>query len=233
MVTGVSLKGADAALVLLQKRGENYHPIALSIRGNYDRLGSIDGIEEDDNTEAILAFFLAKLTAGEFVVDKEYFEICECYPIEDIEDLLHCFERTMNDHHEAALLGGSPVVFALISSSIWNGIARAVKPSRDPAETLLSKLFKDSPQTTEMYAEKLTDVASHLHELTAVNDLLSKRGIAWRPATDVCQHYTEEIREYLTEAKTKFHDSAVVLKALADYESEVRHLLGEDEEEEE
>src|SRR6516162_5759426 len=131
MVTGVSLKGADAALVLLQKRGENYHPIALAIRGNYDRLGSIDGIEEDDNTEAILAFFLAKLKTGEFVVDKEYFEICECYPIEDIEDLLHCFERTMNDHHEAALLGGSPVVFALISSSIWNGIARAVKPSRD------------------------------------------------------------------------------------------------------
>ena len=83
MVSGVSLKGADAALVLLQQAGEAYRPIALAIVGNYNRLGSIDGIEEDANTKLVLEYFLGKLRSGAFAVDVDYFQGLDCYPIED------------------------------------------------------------------------------------------------------------------------------------------------------
>jgi hypothetical protein len=66
MVTGVSLKGADAALVLLHQSFDNYVPLALAVKGNYNRFGSIDGIEEDANTQSILQFFQESLRSGAF-----------------------------------------------------------------------------------------------------------------------------------------------------------------------
>ena len=47
MLTGVSLHAIRATVVLVQRPGAAYRPIALGISGQYDRLGSIDGIEED------------------------------------------------------------------------------------------------------------------------------------------------------------------------------------------
>src|SRR6478672_9094143 len=114
IVSGVSLKGADAALVLLQQTDDAHHPVALAITGNYNRLGSIDGIDEDANTQLVFAYFKRKLASGEFVVDADYLRGHEFYPIEDVERLLGCFERNMNANGSAAVLGGQPVVFALI-----------------------------------------------------------------------------------------------------------------------
>src|SRR5262245_36531671 len=97
MATGVSLKGADAALVLLQQAAGQYAPVALAIKGNYDRLGSIDGIEEDANTRLVLRFFLGGLQSGAFRVEEDSLTADECFPIRTVEDLLHGFERNMND----------------------------------------------------------------------------------------------------------------------------------------
>ena len=72
MISGVSLKGADAVLVPLQRPHGDYVPIALAVKGNYNRLGSIDGIEEDANTRLVLGFFQAGLRTGAFAVDEEY-----------------------------------------------------------------------------------------------------------------------------------------------------------------
>ena len=109
MVSGVSLKGANASLVLLEQTGEVYRPIALAITGNYNRLGSIDGIKEDANTKLVLRYFLGKLRSSEFAVDADYFRGHGCYPIKNIEQLLACFERNINDFPNAAVLNGRPV----------------------------------------------------------------------------------------------------------------------------
>src|SRR5258708_5960905 len=120
MLTGVSLKGADAALVPLRATGSAFVPLALAIKGNYNRLGSIDGIEEDANTELILRFFLDKLQTGEFVVEGEYLRAHNCYPIRTIEDLLQGFERNINDSASASVLSGQPIVFALVCRTVWD-----------------------------------------------------------------------------------------------------------------
>ena len=106
MITGVSLKGADAVLVTLQRPCGDYFPIALAIKGNDNRLGSIDGIEEDTNSRLVLEFFQAELQTGEFVVDEEYSRARRYYPISTIETLLQAFERNINDNPRAALLVG-------------------------------------------------------------------------------------------------------------------------------
>lgn len=46
-VTGISLRGIDAVLVGLRPVGDRYRPLTLGIAGKYNRLGSIDRIEED------------------------------------------------------------------------------------------------------------------------------------------------------------------------------------------
>jgi len=107
MVTGVSLKGAGAALVLLHQSSDQYVPMALAVKGNYNRLGSIDGIDEDANTQSALRFFQEGLRSDAFIVDEEYLRGHGCFPIQTIEDLLQGFERNMNDGERIAVLNGT------------------------------------------------------------------------------------------------------------------------------
>src|SRR5262245_57016161 len=96
MVTGVSLKGIGAVLVGLQPVGRGYRPITLGIAGNYNRYGSIDGIEEDLGTELVLAYFADRVRDGAFVLDPSYVDDYG-KPPHDIECLLAYFERNLSD----------------------------------------------------------------------------------------------------------------------------------------
>lgn len=228
MATGVSLKGADAALVLLQQEGDAYHPIALAIKGNYNRLGAIDNIEEDANTALVLKFFREKLRAGDFVIDEDYFRSGDNYPIKELDQLLWGFERNINDNPNAALLNGRPVVFALLCRVVWDALARKVPPAKGPASAWFRQLFEGVPAAEAIYHGSLTKVSKHLREMSAVSAFLAGRGIAWTPPEDPGQDYPEEMRQYLAEARRAFSDSAVVLDALKDYETEVGDLLTDD-----
>jgi hypothetical protein len=228
MATGVSLKGADAALVLLQQAGVDYHPIALAIKGNYKRQGSIDDIKEDANTKLVLKYFRERLTDGAFVVDADYFRTQGCYPIKNIERLLACFERNINDHSSAAVLKGQRVVFALICWAVWDALARSSPPVPGTASTWFRQLFGDVAVAEEIYHGSLTKVSKHLRELSAVSNFLADRELAWKPADNTGQDYPPEMRQYLAEARRTFSDSAVVREGLKDYEREVSDLLKDD-----
>lgn len=224
MITGVSLKGSGAALVLLQQHQEVYHPIALAITGQYDRLGSIDMIDEDENTALILRHFLDQLATKTFVVDEESLRIDEAFPIETIEQLLRGFERNINDGPGYAALNGQPVVFALVAATIWNAIAGVAQtPTNDRAT--FREQFDDASVAAQIYGERLEKVSGQLHEFAAVNAFLAARKIPWAPATEPGQHYSDDMREYLAEARAAFSDSAVVRSGLKAYENEVADLL--------
>jgi hypothetical protein len=227
MITGVSLKGAHAALVLLQQAGEVYHPIALAAQGAYNRLGSIDGIQEDANTALILKYFLERGQRGEFVVDQDYLRACHCFPIENMERLLAAFERNINDNPEAAVLNGRPVVFALIALAVWGAIASSAPPPSGPTSTVFQRLFKGVPAAEGIYRGNVAKVTGHLQELASVHGFLAGRGLTWRPAEDPSQHYRDDMRAYLEAARQAFRDSPAALQGLKDYETEVAELLAE------
>ncbi len=228
MVTGVSLKGAGAALILLQQAGDSHHPIALAIKGNYNRLGSIDGIRQDVNTVLILKYFRRKLKEGSFVVDADYFRDHGCYPISGIERLLTCFERNINDYFNAAVLEGRPVVFALICRAVWHAIARAGPEMRETSSARFRRLFADVTAAEEIYWRSEARVSKQLKEMSAVSHFLAERGMSWRPADHPGQHYPEDMRQYLAEARHTFSGAAVILDGLRAYEREVRDLLKDD-----
>ncbi len=225
MVTGVSLKGANATAVLLQKMAR-YHPIALPITGNYDRFGSIDGVDEDDNTQLILKFFLDKLAIGEFVIDEPYWSK-DRYPISHIEDLLWGFERNTHDNQQTAVLNGKPVVFALICERVWSAIVGSETTKREPDSTRFDRVFKDVPVAEEIYRGNLEKVSDQLRELAAVSAFLNRLRIAWTPTKAGGQDFAEEIREYLTSARKQFRGSPAVLEGLDNYEREIADLFEE------
>jgi hypothetical protein len=227
MATGVSLKGADAALVLLQHEADPYAPIALAIKGNYDRLGSIDGIEEDANTRLVLRFFLEALQEGAFRVDQESLAADGCFPIRTIEHLLRGFERNMNDGPGYAALHGQPVVFTLLARAVWDTIAQAAPPPVEPVSAAFRRLFGPSPVGTRIYAGSLGEVSGHLGELAAVDSFLRSQGLPWQATEGGGQDYPEEMQQYLGEARRAFADSPIILAALRHYADEVGELLEE------
>jgi hypothetical protein len=222
MVTGVSLKGADTALVLLESVGASLAPMALAITGNYNRLGAIDGIDEDANTELVLAYFQGKLQSGELVIDEA--EAPE--GIGDIEVLIQLAERCVTEPgSNTILLNDKPVVYALICRAVWNSIARAHSPGSTADGTLLQELFRDGSPGREMYRGQLREVSQPLKKLSAVSRFLAGRGIPWTMSEDPEQHYEDEMREYLDQARQTFHDAPEVLRGLAAYAEEVGDLL--------
>jgi hypothetical protein len=225
MVTGVSLKGAGAALVLLQETGAGHHPLALPVQGVYNRLGAIDRVEEDANAALILRYFLDKLQRGQFVVDAEYLRPHNAFPIENIAQLFAAFERNINDNSRAAVLNGRPVVFALIARAVWGAVASAAPPPSAPASTVFQRLFKGVPAAEGIYRGNVAKVTRPLQELSGVHQFLAGRGLTWRPAEGASQHSPEEMRAYLDAARQAFRDAPAALQGLKQYEAEVGELL--------
>jgi hypothetical protein len=234
MITGVSLKGVDAVLVPLQQLGTSFLPICFAIKGNYNRLGSIDGIEEDANTNLVLDYFLDKFQAGEFVIDLDYLSYPDYYPILTVENLLNCFERNLNDGPEMATLNGREILFALICRPVWDALVQLEPFLRQSFGDVFRQqffaevfghLFADIEVTEAIYGGRVDSISSHLCELSAVSNFLVSQGVAWKPSPSSGQDYSDDMREYLEEAKRTFGNSTVILNALKEYELEVSDLL--------
>jgi hypothetical protein len=120
-------------------------------------------------------------------------------------------------------LNGQSVVFALISATVWRTIARADSPHQDAAT--FRRPFGAIPVPLQIYDGHLKDVSRQLGEFAAVSGFLATRGLLWTPPTDWGQHYPDDMREYLAEARATFHDSQLILQALKQYEREVPDLL--------
>ena len=162
MVTGVSLKGADAVLVLLEGADSTFLPAALGIKGNYNRGGGIDLIEEDENVSLVEAYFRQKLRSGEFVV-KDYYLGGESYSEKySAEWFLWVLERNINDDPEAAVLYGQPLVFALVCKAVWNSIARSAAPLDDSDEEVFRRLFDGRSVPSDIYGGTISAVRPQL-----------------------------------------------------------------------
>lgn len=225
-VSGISLRGADAVLVVLEPDGDQYRPVTLGVTGCYDRLGSIDNIKEDLNTALVTTYFRDRATAGDFVLNAQY---AHDYgnPPRDIESLLGYFERNVSDSSErypAATLFGRRLFSALVALPVWTALASAFAPDSRNPERWFKEVFRGSPAAEEMYQGHVPELTSHIGELFAVNSFLEARALAWS-LPDGMQHYGAEMRQYLNEAQSAFHDVPAVLAALAQYAEEVDDLL--------
>lgn len=224
-LTGVSLNGADTVLVpLLEGAGGKLEPLALALKGNYNRLGAIDGIHDDPANALLVEFFVSRLKTGGFAVDQEYLQGYGHYPVDNLDALVGALERNVTDYPKAAMLNGKSVKYALFSQIIWRVVAQ-----RSPARAAtLEEVLPGSPMI-HIYAGHLDELTAQVAELASMKALMHARGIPWTSPEDPSQHYAEEMNGYIVAARSKFADSPMVLEGLLIYEHEVGEQLREEE----
>jgi hypothetical protein len=224
MATGVSLKGSDAALVLLDEVDGRHVPIALAITGCYNRLGAIDMINEDANTDLVLAWFLDRMKAGALVIDESELRGEGSESI-DIEALLGLIERNVTMGEDTFVLDGRRLGYALIALPIWEAIVRTSSASEETSEQLFERLFGGRAIPAAIYKDNLGQVADGLRELAAVDDFLGGAGLPWRPPEDPEQHYTDDMREHLEGARQVWAHCPALLGGIDAYAQQVGDLL--------
>jgi hypothetical protein len=230
-LTGVSLKASDAVFLPLHNINGEYKPLTLGIKGCYDRLGTIDGIKKDKNTDSILKFFQQAHDTGALAFNKLTLKGLDCYPIKDIEDLLRCFERHIADAPKPAELDGVPIQYALIEKQTWEFLVERSTLAEKGPETMWESLFPGASVARQIYKKKESEVLPQLRELYRVSLEMKAHGIEWEPVDELGQHFSEEMTEFLKEAKTRFKDAPLFLGALAAYEDEVSEFLADEEDE--
>ncbi|MFE3441904.1 hypothetical protein ACFXNW_02615 [Nocardia sp. NPDC059180] len=251
MITGVSLMPVDATLVVLRRVGGNYLPITLGVAGTYDRIGGIDGVHEDLNTELVLRYFLDRSGDGRFFAKDQTstFEGDALTADSDIEDLIRLIERTHvaidDENHDghtysaSTVLDGDMVAFALIAQPVWDAIADAAPVVDRPLDREFEGLFGRESAAAEIYEGRLPELSTALRQLAAVGDVVESHGLCWAPApepsqrypTDYgCQHGDDEVKEFLVRAKRDYQDAAVVSAGLAAYEQSIDWIIDESDE---
>ncbi len=229
MVTGVSLKGAGAVLVMLEGTNGTFLPAALAIKGTYNRLGAIDTLEEDENVALIEDYLRRQLQAGEFIVQHDYLEPGSDYEQYKAEWFLEVLERNINDDPETALLNHQPLSFALICQSVWQSLVGSqLGVTAAPEEDLLRELFDGRTMPYHLYNAHLPAVRTQLLELHTMSAFLSARGIPWAVTEAGGQDDAEEMQAYLQLARATFAGCVPVLQGLEAYAREVEDLLTED-----
>ncbi|MEU4781825.1 hypothetical protein [Micromonospora sp. NPDC023633] len=228
-VTGVSLKGVDAVLVGLREAGGGLRPVTLGIAGHYNRLGSVDGIAEDLNTELVFRYFTDRAADGRFALDPAYADDLGNPPA-DLEALLNYLERNVSESSEqrpAAALDGRRVFSALVAAPVWAALAMRAATD-DPPEALFGRVFEGVPTATGIYGDRICELSRHVRELHAVDSHLRACGRPWAPQPDDeigAQHYGQEMRGFLESARRDFGEDATIRAALDRYAAAVAHLL--------
>lgn len=205
MITGVSLRGEAAVMIPLLQKGGTYAPLTLGIKGTYNRLGALERVEQNAASELTLAFFVDQ-TNQKLILDEDYLDIWECYPITNIELFLRGVERNVTDYPDAVVWEGKPLTYALISRVVWDAVAGYLMfdLKGTPAERLKS-VFGKATLTRSFYQNHLDAIATPLRELEAIQHFLSGREIPWQPVEEPYEHY-KEAREFLREARLAFSD---------------------------
>jgi hypothetical protein len=229
MITGVSLKGADTVLVLLEEIDKVHRPIALPLKGNYNRLGAIDGVRVDDvNADLILWYFQGKRQSRKLIVDPA--ELKHQGGMKTIDSLLGLIERNVTESPNTFRLDGQPIYFALICKAVWQSIAKAYKVTAGSSKVLFPRLFSGVSIAEEIYEGHRSEVARQMKELAAVTDFLTEHKLPWKRPNpegegEGIQHYGPEMRQYLEEARRRWVGCPAVLEGIRKAEREASELL--------
>ena len=215
MITGVSLRGVDAALVLLRRSGGGYFPISLAFFGESDRSGAIDVDEEDTNARLVTAYFADRAVLRD-QNGEPYGEL------DGIQGLVWCVERSSlwfldNDLPLTAVLDGDPVFFALVARPVWDALAAG----REAEDVVASEIYRGHE----------AELAQQFGQLAAVDAALPELGLRWAPGGEPDQRYPTDLGaqygfgEFLPEARKDYAGVPVINAALDEYERLIRDWI--------
>lgn len=186
-ITSICLGPGEAVLVPLRRLGpERHRAIGLPLKGQYNRLGAIDLDELTPAMELLVEFFTG--------LDDHRLELRDddAAPLSsDVGSVVGWLERNttvwsgylMEEGGPPMVsLDGDPLVFALVSTDVWDAIVAAGPPdlSSTPPSALLAELAGDDPVLVEIYGADVDRVAVEIRELAAVDRFLRARALPWK-----------------------------------------------------
>jgi hypothetical protein len=218
MISGLSLRSSRTALVLLEKLDNNYVPIGFPIFGQYNRLGAIDMILEDENANHILNFFQSRIKSGDININWQdiYWQGEPLSEIGNIGQLLAAVERGVTMQYDCVTFKGRRIIYSLIDYKIWDGLTFFEFENR-MSGLVLSDTWK------EIYKQQIPFYGNYIFEFKNVNDFLNKHNIKWVPPNNSGQYSEEEENDFLRQTKSKFIDEPLVMDGVSAYEKELKN----------
>jgi hypothetical protein len=213
-LTGLSLKASEAYAVLLEKRASVYVPSSFPIKGCYNRYGSIDFIEEDDNTDAILNYMTSSLQNENVSVVWDEFQFRQ---FDTIEQVLQATERSTTQEYDCITVNGNRLTHSLICADIWDYLVAHFPRSSDNTDILQRSTF-----ASEMYKDQ---IARNWSSIRIVSDFMESANIAWTVPFDFTQHFSEEMNLFVDEAQERFKNFPIVNNAISQYKVNVSEFL--------
>ncbi len=195
MATGLSLHFADTncATFLLVGSADSggsvydsdYQPLALPLRGTYNRLGSIDLTDESlgtKNAKHLREFFAATIRDGRLTSDFHDLERGD-----PLETVLLIAERTTSEGGSHGLLDGHALTLGFVCEAAFETVASSQAAiEHEPAYEPLFMEIYPSRQKFGKAAEQFERFAN----------FMDHQELAWYPDFDGCQHYEEMIEYY-------------------------------------
>lgn len=224
-ISGLSLMPSGAYLVLMEKLEDGYRPIALPVLGAYDRLGSIDMVEEDDHTRRLVAFAREAVDSGRMTVD---WDEIGSESIDEVEELFRASERSSSQEYDALTLDGARIVHTLILDHVWEAFADPGRHAERSAGELLDEIFGSDSTAHALYGDG-SDMQASLAAMRGFQDFMDRIGATWTVRDDYEQHYSDELREYIDEARGRFADLPAMLAVIEAHEEDCQEIFDEDE----
>lgn len=183
-ITSICLGAGEAVLVPLRRVGpERYRPIGLPMTGEYDRLGAIDLAEPPTPSMDLFAAYLAGLDEHRLRLrdDSAPMEPTVVGVVASLERNTTVWLGDLREQGWESMmsLDGDPLVFALISRHVWEGIVADAAPDGAAGE-LLTEIAGEDPVLGDIYGRHVDQVAREVRELAAVDRFLAGRGLPWR-----------------------------------------------------
>jgi hypothetical protein len=199
-ITRLSLRGMDAVhIALVAVTPERWAPLTLPIRGNYDRLGSIDFIKPDGVTARFVDGFMRMIKAGRVRAPGASRELDAVLRAPGLEALLKLFARANTDSIGSVstfTLDGRALRQMLIHAGAFEALAPDV-PTRAPGyEALEQQLLRApiDPLAREMFEEVIIGdddlrlrASVALTRIAALDAWLAAGDRSWAPGDEAHQ----------------------------------------------
>jgi hypothetical protein len=203
-------------------------PASLPVRGSYNRLGTVDMIERDFQTDLLASGFERALAAGRVVLapgvlaDWQRPRESRTVANEPIDRVLEAVECATTQAHNACMFDGRPLCHTLVQSAVYDAVVQATRDasaSEEELDSLLASVLPGGAGAVLYEALAASPAETRIAAARALADLHSFSGWAaerggWTPGKSAGQHDDlDTIRGYQT-ALRRFESVAWMNAAL-------------------
>ena len=225
LFSGVSLWGAETALVLLGPDEGALRPISLPLLGRYLGHGLLEDITDGPNCALILAALQKACDEGALRVDWQGLGV-EPTLLEDLQSFLSLVAYAQLSCPDAIVLHDHPLQFALLEANVLAALVARPTTGLDDArlDELPSRVFGGRNGAATLYRALASQplalrlrFGQSLLGLYALERAFEAEGLSWSSPGGGWERDDGRAASWLEQALLRFRDQLDVIEALDEY----------------